>query len=421
MTQGEERSDMSFIKNNSGMSLITSVAALCLLAFMGVTTVSINAADGQDAANMTSNTQADYLALSGLEWARNKIDNYENPDVNAIAMAGGTFTVTSDPDTGTVTATGNYDIATKTVSMTATWAKDCFQFVNDPTFSFGETSGTMLNVGFQKTCTDPELCETFGNTCPDQLIIDAVTLSWTQAAPEAASTVAITMTDDNAQPQKYYEQRSGYVVTGAPEYGAASEVTIDLEKAGARDGLLDFHLDDEQVHYFQTVAFAYNAGAGFHTAENFLMTVHFSDGSSASRNYVWTEAAAVIISDPTTSTSGGSDTSDPTTDPSIPTDPATPSDPDVPTGTLGGGTDSGPVVSGTPDGITPIDPSGEGTPAFDPATPVLDNDNGDAPAIDYNPEDPCILQMGTTGNPANCGDTNGNGVEDPGDGNNVTP
>lgn len=412
---------MSFIKNNSGMSLITSVAALCLLAFMGVTTVSINAADGQDAANMTSNTQADYLALSGLEWARNKIDSYENPDVNAIAMAGGTFTVTSDPDTGTVTATGNYDIATKTVSMTATWAKDCFQFVSDPTFSFGETSGTMLNVGFQKACTDPELCETFGNTCPDQLIIDAVTLSWTQAAPEAASTVAITMTDDNAQPQKYYEQRSGYVVTGAPEYGAASEVMIDLEKAGARDGLLDFHLDDDQVHYFQTVAFAYNVGAGFHTAENFLMTVHFSDGSSAERNYVWTEAASVIISDATPPD---------VSDPGIPTDPNTPGtgstsipDPGTPTfpNPPGPGDFTTPSVTGDGTDITLPTGGNNPPPPFNGPPVAIGQNNGDTQEIDYDPNDPCILQMGTTGNPANCGDTNGNGVEDPGDENNIDP
>lgn len=371
---------------------------------MTVAIVKISTADDDNTYNQYASLQASFRADSGFEWAKYRINQGVSPDLPETAFAGGSFTVSSEPNSGAVNATGRFDLARVGRAMTATFAKDCFQFVGEPVFDFSnDTYGTIADVAFQKSCTDSDVCGTPLTDCPDTMIITDMTLSWQVADQNSVQTEVVQIDGSDSSTGRtgvYYERRAGYLPqTGTPFGGAASGQEIDLVLANASpDESTDYYLTDENVHAFTTLGLSYPAGSGFANSERFTLAVVFMDGSSASRDLTWASIATAPDTTIPTETSGGTDSSDP-----------------VISGNTGGDTD-GPSAEGFVD-VAIVNPGSDTSTSFEgitPSSPVLGNNGGGM--IDYDEMDPCILQMGQTGQPADCGDTNDNGVNDPSDG-----
>jgi hypothetical protein len=304
--------------NNRGASLIYTTLALAFFAMMGVTVVSTATSDNEDTSNSVNLTQAEYASLAGLEWAKYQLQGSSEPQDPAVAdksFGPGSFTIQYTPGVDTssaqITSNGAVGIARVSHSINVASPNLCFEFFGSPTYDFtGETEGGVYDIGFRKACTDPTQCESVGNECPDTVTVDKMTVSWTEpdavqlvtnitidgdssasssgsarlsasalsaSALSAASSLSITA---SAADGTVYEQRARHTEVGSPENGAASGTEIDIE---------NFSISDSSDHLISELIMSYAVGHALTAPKTFTIKVTFSDGSSKSQNFTWTQ------------------------------------------------------------------------------------------------------------------------------------
>lgn len=301
----------SRLRGEDGMTLIYAAVSLAFIGFMGMTVTNIGAADSDIAANVVDLFQAEANSTAGMEWAKWRLNNGQDPRslrpvgvymplsartaapadptlpvaatqtmyvIGPAPFGGGTFEVTSDPLNGSVTSIGKFGAATVSHSMQPTYAAECFEFFNVPDFNFsGTTEGSMNGVGFRLHC--PEDCAA-SDSCLDTAIIKSMTVSWTKANDQQQVESVIV---DDASPafgdevvSYNRDATNGWEVKGLPSAGAGSGTMINT---------IDFVIDDNDDHYFSTFAFQYDAGFRPESPDDFTITVYFKDGSTESVTY----------------------------------------------------------------------------------------------------------------------------------------
>lgn len=403
------------------MTLIYAAISLVLIGVMGITAVDIGAADADITSNAVDLAQAEYNSTAGMEWAKWRLNNGEDPrsltpltrsflgrgrTLSAIQrytfgpteFGDGTFEVTSDPDNGSVTSVGKSGAATVSHTMYPTYASECFEFFGTPDFNFPPgTQGSMDGVGFRLHC--PEDCEA-SDSCLDTLIIKAMEVSWTKAKDQQTVT-AIIVDKDGAGEFVSYNQNSanGYSIAGTPSTGAVSGTTINT---------VDYELDDNEDHYFSTFEFQYSPG-GFQpeSPDNFTITVFFKDGTTESVTYSYVDSDGDGIPD----SEDTDDDGDGTPDVEDPDCTGLYCDKDCIDDTDGDGDcdcyDDGSCVDEEPDDCT--------GKFCDPIIIVIDpEDEGPMPSIEGG-IDPCRIpdDMGAEGGDGCASD--GDGADNPGD------
>lgn len=301
------------------MALIYTAMALTFLGVMGMAVVENGSKDADSTANFTDVIQADALSTAGMEWAKWRLNNGEDPrsiypvGLSRISLPGsmsrtvsaspatryafgpaefgdGTFEVTSDPENGSVTSIGKSGAATVSHTMEPTYASECFEYFGTPDFNFPPgTQGSLDDVGFRLNC--PEDCEA-ADSCLDQLIIKGMTVSWTDAVTQQGVTAILIAAEDSSSDDFVsYNQNStnGYAVTGSPSTQAVSGDLINTA---------DYTLDDQADHSFKTFAFQYSPG-GFQprSGTDFTITSYFKDGTTESVTYTYLDTDGDGIAD----------------------------------------------------------------------------------------------------------------------------
>lgn len=318
--------DDSFVsrfRDQSGGTLLYAAVSLIFLAFMGLSVVGISGADGAATENAVAAAQAAMNANAGLEWAKYRLNLGLDPatavsvestplgsfgrslrmlavaDDGAKSFSGGTFAVSSDPETGKITSTGIVANAKVTHSLYAAFSGPCFEFLPGVDFNFpADGAGTMENAAFHKLEVDSQ-----GRDCADTLVMTALRVSWSQA-------------------------NDGETVTGVLADGASHYDSEDGSASGIAIDIADFTLSDALTHHFDIIAFAYPEGAPPAAPQTFTLEASFADGSTASANYAYS-AVSVTPSD------ADATTSDPDGDGFIVDDDSSPGIPDAQDGESG--------------------------------------------------------------------------------------
>lgn len=272
--------------NQNGSTLLYAAVSLVFLAIMGSSVIEVSGADGAATENAVAAAQAAMNANSGLEWAKYRLNLGLDPatsasvestplgsfgrslrtlavvDDGAKEFAGGTFAVSSDPETGKVTSTGIVDDAKVTHSLYAAFSGPCFEFLPGADFNFpAEGAGTMENASFHKLDVDAQ-----GRDCADTLVMTALRVSWSRTV-------------------------DGETVTGVSIDGTSHFDSEDGTVSGTAIDIADFTLSDALTHYFDVIAFAYPDGAPPAAPQTFTIEASFADGSTASANYVYSAAS----------------------------------------------------------------------------------------------------------------------------------
>lgn len=120
------------LNNETGTGMISAIGIFTLVSFMTVSLLQVSSADSESLTNNLQKSQSFYVATGGIEYAKRKLSLGESPDISNKAFStnpdGGSFSISSNPSTKTLTVTGNYGIAKSTQTLTTEFANDCIGF-----------------------------------------------------------------------------------------------------------------------------------------------------------------------------------------------------------------------------------------------------------------------------------------------------
>lgn len=303
------------LSDQNGATLLYMAVFLVFVATMGVSVISLSAADQEGTGNAVDTAKAEYESLAGLEWAMFQLNNGEDPRTtaeltlhaegstlsfrtfdeagqlvevsNPKGFGDGSFTVTYDSETRQVTSVGTFGAATARHAMTA--PPSCLELLSGAVFNFPSdaASGTMSNVGFRKLDTTME--DTDGDgiedaeiDCLNQVFITDVRVSWT--GYQNGELVTGIMIDGTI----HYDAVDG---PGTPAGGAASNTLIGIDS--------DFAVNDTEDHAFDAILFSYPAGSPLSSPQTFIVEVTLADGSTVSKSYVYNvTSGGIVTNDP---------------------------------------------------------------------------------------------------------------------------
>lgn len=144
-----------------GSTLMSAVAMMAIVAAISIPVIQIMSNDSVDTTNQINKTKAFFNATAALEWAKYKIANGENPNINymPLNLSGGNndgFGVVANPDTGLITGTGKANGALSVQKIVTKYSKDCFTIQNNGIdIQFPNNGpGYLKNIPITKTCND---------------------------------------------------------------------------------------------------------------------------------------------------------------------------------------------------------------------------------------------------------------------------
>ena len=144
------------LSNESGSTLIMSVLILVVMSMTGLSVVKISSAQQTNSAYDVSAQKAVYLAQAGLEHAANQIYHGDDPTLSNAGILNGTISVAMNPNTGTLSATGQFADSKKTLKHDGQFAADCLSIDFAPsTFTTDIGAGNwshLEQVDIKKTC-----------------------------------------------------------------------------------------------------------------------------------------------------------------------------------------------------------------------------------------------------------------------------
>ncbi len=114
------------LRSQQGSAALIAVLGLLFLGGIGATTASIISKHEDSRTENMSAQQSYALAQAGIEYAKNRIDMGTNPAVVNYPMgSGGTFTVATVPNAGTIASTGTVGSTKKTLTLSTNFGSSC--------------------------------------------------------------------------------------------------------------------------------------------------------------------------------------------------------------------------------------------------------------------------------------------------------
>ncbi|MBI4238243.1 MAG: hypothetical protein HY696_07500 [Deltaproteobacteria bacterium] len=124
---------MMFTHRNTedGAAALMALLGLLVLSGMGVTAVELASTSQEERAFFAHTEAALGLAQAGIEFAKNRIDQGVNPNVQNQPIAFGTFSTAVTPATNLLQAVGRVGTVQRSFAVTTPLAKDCFDLAVD--------------------------------------------------------------------------------------------------------------------------------------------------------------------------------------------------------------------------------------------------------------------------------------------------
>lgn len=234
-----------------GSALIGALLILLTIGFFGANLASMGSSDDQVATNDLNSLQAFYATGAGLEYAKMKIDAGQTPDVAGQPFDPGTFTIVSNAQSGLVSVTGKVGGATKSASITSTFAKDCMQF---DTASVNTSGKNLNNVKLVKSCLQ-------------SAVMTKMNITWNWG-------VNVHVTGIGFENAVIYDSQSNI---GTPlGLGASSGVDIDVT---------DAVLTANASHQFTSSSFPIRFDTNHPGQGTYTIAITFSDGSQITKTF----------------------------------------------------------------------------------------------------------------------------------------
>lgn len=138
-----------YVTNQNGSSLVAAIVAMLVLGAAAAAVVNISGTDTKSYTDNMQSSQAFSVSNAGLQWALDKLNHGESPNVVDKNFDNGSFTVISDPTSSSVTATGRVGDAKRTQTINADFARNCINMLVSQAYIDGNT---LHDVKFEKTC-----------------------------------------------------------------------------------------------------------------------------------------------------------------------------------------------------------------------------------------------------------------------------
>lgn len=148
--------------NSKGSATLFAVATVILMGILGSAVVQTTSLGYISNVNEVKGIQASSLQIAGLEDSKYKLDRGLDPTIEGKRVGLGTYSITTDPEAGTVTVTSQVGNARKEASFTAQFAKDCVAF---DTSAVVKDGNELLHLKLVKTCNR-------------QALLDQMTVNW---------------------------------------------------------------------------------------------------------------------------------------------------------------------------------------------------------------------------------------------------
>lgn len=115
--------------NQRGSIAIAGVAfVIFIIGYGALSTVQFVASESGSSANEYEVSRSMYVGQAGLEYAKKKIYDGDNPEVTNKSFSDGTITITTVPASRQVTVASTFSGSTKTQVINTNFAKDCMSF-----------------------------------------------------------------------------------------------------------------------------------------------------------------------------------------------------------------------------------------------------------------------------------------------------
>lgn len=213
------------LKNNKGSSTIVgTLAVMVLLAAASVSVVNLSGTDTKSYNDSMQGTQAMAVGNAGIQWALDKLNQGQSPDVTDKPFEQGTFTVTSDPTSSLITVVSKVGDAKKTQRINADFSYNCVKLdvskvtVNDD---------TLQGLKFVKSCND-------------KAVLDKIVLKWNWS--RCARDVGCMDADDVSEASDNYanyqdpEHPGKILICHVPPGNPNARHTLSVDVAGWKNG-----------------------------------------------------------------------------------------------------------------------------------------------------------------------------------------
>lgn len=147
---------------NAGMSVVSSIFLLLVMALMAVSTSEVLNVDSQSGANEIYVSHAFYANTAASEYALFKLNEGSSPDIKSMTFGEASFAIKSDPAKGEIEVTGMAAHAKKIQKFNALFSDDCVDFDMS---AIRWAGASLFDAEFQKTCHK-------------RLILTGVSLAW---------------------------------------------------------------------------------------------------------------------------------------------------------------------------------------------------------------------------------------------------
>ncbi len=242
-----------FKKSDSrGFAALMTAITISAFALMATTEVTYRTVQENTKLDQYSEMKAEWISGSGLEYAKNQLQQGIDPTLNSMSMQGGSLNIYTDPTNNIVTATGYFAKAQAAHSIQAQFGKDCLAW----DLSTAHTAGNqIIGAKFNTTC----------NPMPT-VIISQVQSSWTE--------------DESDKITEFFITGQGQPLTA--EYDS----TVDSPLAGALNGVImnnkDYVISQNGVIPINHIQYNVNP---IHGARTYTMTAYLGDGSSITDSF----------------------------------------------------------------------------------------------------------------------------------------
>lgn len=142
--------------------MIGALLIVTILSFAGMSAVQLTGIESSTSVNVINNAHTTYIGEAGIEYAKRRLYQGQNPNNVSRTVGNSSFTVTTSPSTREVTVASTLGSSSKSQVITTNFSKNCVVF---DVSTVSSSIDTLQNVKLTKSCNE-------------SVIIDKVTITW---------------------------------------------------------------------------------------------------------------------------------------------------------------------------------------------------------------------------------------------------